>query len=406
MDRLESLKNQLSQITISFAAKTIVPNVSQIEAKVQEATNEDPWGASSTLMQEIANRTFNYPDFNKIMPVIYSRYMEKEARHGQALQLLEYLIKHGSERVVDDAQPHVSTFWRRESATPHHHVDGRVLRKGALHYCFDTFIIGTINYTIPSGHTSPEFIYVLFWGVENSSKNGLPDRVAVSATQGKFLHLLAKSIGAKTIVEVGTLGGYSTTWSAPALPDDGELVTLELEDKHAKVAEEYASKVKVVVGPARSSMKELPATPKFDLAFVDADKESSVEYFEEAKRVIRSRGIIVVDNVVRNGKVSDLEYDDPSSEGVRRLVNAIRNDAEVDATVIGTVGASIALPLPSSRQPRLHRLTLGIGYERRPAHSQHALSAERFPLMGHISSAGYSVAREKMLNHCSVRLPG
>ncbi|KAF9016707.1 O-methyltransferase family 3 protein, partial [Hymenopellis radicata] len=180
-------------------------------------------------------------------------------------------------------------------------------------------------------------------GVENSSKNGLPD-IAVSATQGKFLHLLAKSIGAKRIVEVGTLGGYSTTWLARALPDDGELVTFELEDKHAKVAEEnlanagLASKVKVVVGPARSSMKELPATPKFDLAFIDADKESNLEYFEEAKRVIRSGGVIVVDNVVRNGKVSDLEYDDPSSEGVRRLVNAIQNDAEVDATVIGTVG--------------------------------------------------------------------
>ncbi|KAF8884297.1 O-methyltransferase family 3 protein [Mucidula mucida] len=180
-------------------------------------------------------------------------------------------------------------------------------------------------------------------GVENSSKNGLPD-IAVSATQGKFLHLLAKSIGAKRIVEVGTLGGYSTTWLARALPDDGELVTFELEDKHAKVAIEnlsiagLASKVKVVVGPARTSMKALPATPKFDLAFIDADKESNLEYFEEAKRVIRSGGVIVVDNVVRNGKVSDLEHDDPSSEGVRRLVKAIHNDAEVDATVIGTVG--------------------------------------------------------------------
>ncbi|KAF9003454.1 ENTH-domain-containing protein [Hymenopellis radicata] len=120
MDKLESLTNQLSQITMYDIktmynqAKNVVLNVSEIEAKVQEATNEDPWGASSTLMQEIANRTFNYPDFNEIMPAIYSRYMEKEARQWRqiykALQLLEYLIKHGSERVVDDARAHVSTI--------------------------------------------------------------------------------------------------------------------------------------------------------------------------------------------------------------------------------------------------------------------------------------------------------
>ncbi|KAF8905294.1 hypothetical protein CPB85DRAFT_1563738 [Mucidula mucida] len=120
MDKLESLTSQLSQITMYDIktmynqAKNVVLNVSEIEAKVQEATNEDPWGASSTLMQDIANRTFNYPDFNEIMPAIYSRYMEKEARQWRqiykALQLLEYLIKHGSERVVDDARAHVSTI--------------------------------------------------------------------------------------------------------------------------------------------------------------------------------------------------------------------------------------------------------------------------------------------------------
>ncbi|KAG7444172.1 ENTH-domain-containing protein [Guyanagaster necrorhizus] len=120
MDRLESLGNTLSQITMYDIktmynqAKNVVLNVSEIEAKVREATNDDPWGASSTLMQDIANRTFNYPDFNEIMPSIYSRYMEKEARQWRqiykALQLLEYLIKHGSERVVDDARAHISTI--------------------------------------------------------------------------------------------------------------------------------------------------------------------------------------------------------------------------------------------------------------------------------------------------------
>ncbi|KAK0503657.1 hypothetical protein EDD18DRAFT_1130096 [Armillaria luteobubalina] len=120
MDRLESLGTTLSQITMYDIktmynqAKNVVLNVSEIEAKVREATNDDPWGASSTLMQDIANRTFNYPDFNEIMPSIYSKYMEKEARQWRqiykALQLLEYLIKHGSERVVDDARAHISTI--------------------------------------------------------------------------------------------------------------------------------------------------------------------------------------------------------------------------------------------------------------------------------------------------------
>ncbi|KAJ7776785.1 hypothetical protein DFH07DRAFT_30109 [Mycena maculata] len=120
MDRLESLGTTLSQITLYDIksmynqAKNVVLNVSEIEAKVREATNDEPWGASSTLMQDIANRTFNYPDFNEIMPSIYARFMEKEARQWRqiykALQLLEYLIKNGSERVVDDARSHVSTI--------------------------------------------------------------------------------------------------------------------------------------------------------------------------------------------------------------------------------------------------------------------------------------------------------
>ncbi|KAJ4494639.1 hypothetical protein C8J55DRAFT_554275 [Lentinula edodes] len=120
MDRLEALGSTLSQITLydikSYyeQAKNVVLNVSEIEAKVREATNDDPWGASSTLMQDIASRTFNYPEFNEIMPSIYSRFMEKEAKQWRqiykSLQLLEYLIKNGSERVVDDARAHISTI--------------------------------------------------------------------------------------------------------------------------------------------------------------------------------------------------------------------------------------------------------------------------------------------------------
>ncbi|KAM6494275.1 hypothetical protein JOM56_010636 [Amanita muscaria] len=120
MDKLESFSNTISQITlydiksVYNQAKNMVLNVSETEAKVREATNDDPWGASSTLMQEIAQGTFNFHQFNEIMPCIYSRFMEKEARQWRqiykALQLLEYLIKHGSERVIDDARAHISTL--------------------------------------------------------------------------------------------------------------------------------------------------------------------------------------------------------------------------------------------------------------------------------------------------------
>lgn len=120
MDRLESLSNTLSQITLYDIksmynqAKNAVLNVSEMDAKVREATNDEPWGASSTLMQEIAQGTFNFQHFNEIMPAIYARFMEKEARQWRqiykALQLLEYLVKNGSERVVDDARSHIATI--------------------------------------------------------------------------------------------------------------------------------------------------------------------------------------------------------------------------------------------------------------------------------------------------------
>ncbi|KAI5896231.1 ENTH-domain-containing protein [Schizophyllum commune H4-8] len=132
MDKLESLSNQLSQITMYDIksmynqAKNIVLNVSEVEALVAEATNDEPWGASSTLMQNIANKTFNYPEFNEIMPAIYSRFMEKEARQWRqiykALQLLEYLVKNGSERVVDDARSHLSTIKMLRSF---HYIDDK-----------------------------------------------------------------------------------------------------------------------------------------------------------------------------------------------------------------------------------------------------------------------------------------
>ncbi|KAJ3857075.1 O-methyltransferase family 3 protein [Lentinula lateritia] len=184
---------------------------------------------------------------------------------------------------------------------------------------------------------------VLDAALKNSAANGLPG-IAVSISQGKFLQLHARAIQAKRILEVGTLGGYSTIWLGRALPEDGELITLEISSKHAKVAGEnlsnagLSSKCRIIVGPGYESMVDLPSEKKFDFIFIDADKPSNVKYFTEAKRLIRKGGVIIVDNVVRFGRVADPEQSDPNIEGVRSLLNALKGDKDVDATTIATVG--------------------------------------------------------------------
>ncbi|KAJ7624464.1 O-methyltransferase [Roridomyces roridus] len=177
----------------------------------------------------------------------------------------------------------------------------------------------------------------------NSTAQGLPE-IAVSAAQGKFLQLLASSLGARRILEVGTLGGYSTIWLARALPPDGELTTLELSEHHANVASEniahagLTDRVHIVLGPAIDSMRSLPPSPPFDFIFIDADKEGYKDYFVEAKRLVRKGGVIIVDNVVRYGRVADPEYTDSRTEGIRAMLESIKGDSEVDATTLGTVG--------------------------------------------------------------------
>jgi len=179
--------------------------------------------------------------------------------------------------------------------------------------------------------------------LKNCTANGLPD-IAVSAAQGKFLMLLALSMNAKRILEIGTLGGYSTIWLARALPADGKLITLELVEKHAMIAQEnianagLSEKVDVITGKAIDSLNKMHPETAFDLVFIDADKPSNIYYFTEAKRLIRKGGVIIVDNVVRSGKVADPSYSDDNAEGVRTLLLALKDDREVDATTIGTVG--------------------------------------------------------------------
>jgi predicted O-methyltransferase YrrM len=171
--------------------------------------------------------------------------------------------------------------------------------------------------------------------------------ISVSPTQGKLLNLLARVRGARAILEIGTLGGYSAIWMARALPADGRLVTLEVDPKHAEVARAnleragLAQRVEVRLGRALDSLARLEAenAGPFDLVFIDADKPSMPEYFRWALRLARPGTLIVLDNVVRDGAVIDASSPDPSVQGVRRLNELIASEPRVSATVIQTVGA-------------------------------------------------------------------
>jgi predicted O-methyltransferase YrrM len=182
---------------------------------------------------------------------------------------------------------------------------------------------------------------VLDAALEANALGGLP-AIDVSPAQGKLLHLLARTVGARRILEVGTLGGYSTIWLARALPEGGQLVTCEREPRHAEVARSNLARagldgvVDVRVGPALDTLATLEGP--FDLAFIDADKVSNTEYFRHALRLSRPGSLIVVDNVVRAGRVVDGADDDPTIRGVRSGIEAIAQEPRVDATAIQTVG--------------------------------------------------------------------
>jgi len=173
-----------------------------------------------------------------------------------------------------------------------------------------------------------------------SDAGGLP-AIQVTAAQGKQLQLLARSIGARRILEVGTLGGYSTIWLARALPDGGRLITLEVNPHHAEVATSnlanagLADRAEVRVGPAIETLPQLEGP--FDFAFIDADKASNADYFAHAVRLSRPGTLIVVDNVVRGGEVVN-PAGDTNVLGVRRLVDVVAAEPRVSATVIQTVG--------------------------------------------------------------------
>ena len=181
--------------------------------------------------------------------------------------------------------------------------------------------------------------------LEASAKAGLPP-IQVSPCQGKFLQLLAQIHKANKILEVGTLGGYSTIWLARALPPGGRLITLEVDQKHANVARgnfERAKLTEVIelrVGPAIETLPRLAAEGcgPFDLIFIDADKPSTPDYFLWALKLSRRGGLIIVDNVIRKGELIDGASKDPAVQGMRRFLELLGAESRVSSTVIQTVG--------------------------------------------------------------------
>ncbi|MBA3378140.1 MAG: O-methyltransferase [Chloroflexia bacterium] len=186
---------------------------------------------------------------------------------------------------------------------------------------------------------------VLDNALETSRATGLPD-IQVASNQGKLLSMIARIYGAARILEVGTLGGYSTIWLARALPDTGSIVTLELDPKHAAVARQnmddagYSGQVEIRVGRAVDSLAAMVEAGEgpFDFIFIDADKPSNPHYLDYAVKLSRSGTLIVVDNVVRNGGVADPQSTDPNVIGVRTMIDQIAADPRLDATAIQTVG--------------------------------------------------------------------
>lgn len=178
-----------------------------------------------------------------------------------------------------------------------------------------------------------------------SAKAGLPE-IQVPPGSGKLLHLLARSMGAKRILEVGTLGGYSAIWMARGLVDGGKLTTLECDPHHAKVAREniahagLSDRVELIEGPALESLELIAkGSEPFDLVFIDADKQSNPDYFAWALKMTRVGSIIIVDNVVRDGKVIVADTEDKDIQGVRRLNELIASEPRVSATTIQTVSS-------------------------------------------------------------------
>jgi predicted O-methyltransferase YrrM len=181
--------------------------------------------------------------------------------------------------------------------------------------------------------------------LQASDEAGLP-HISVSPPLGKFLMLLAQIQGARKILEIGTLGGYSTIWLASALPADCKLISLEFEQKHADVARAnieragLSDKVEIRVGRALDSLQKIEqeGIGPFDLVFVDADKQSNPDYLDWALKLTRKGSVLVFDNVVRGGSIVDQTNQDPNQIGTRRLLEMLGQNPRLNATAIQTAG--------------------------------------------------------------------
>jgi predicted O-methyltransferase YrrM len=185
---------------------------------------------------------------------------------------------------------------------------------------------------------------ILTAALDHNAANNLPP-IDVSAPQGKMLMLLAQMSGAMRILEIGTLGGYSTIWLARALPEEGLIMTLEVDKRQAQIARDnlghagFSDKVQVIVGKAADSLSKMQNIDPFDFIFIDADKQGNVHYVTEAIRLSRPGGVIVVDNVIREGGVLDQNSDDGRIIGTRELYEFVAHHPQLDATAIQTVGS-------------------------------------------------------------------
>lgn len=184
---------------------------------------------------------------------------------------------------------------------------------------------------------------VLSQVLENNHRAGLPAH-DVAANQGQLLALFVRMVGAKSILEIGTLGAYSTIWMARELPENGRLVTLEADPRHARVAREniqlagLAERVTLHEGSALDSLAKLESDAPFDLIFIDADKPNNPYYLQWALKYARPGTLIIGDNVVRDGEVTNPHSTDERVQGVRRFIEMMRNDPRLTVTALQTVG--------------------------------------------------------------------
>lgn len=184
---------------------------------------------------------------------------------------------------------------------------------------------------------------VLAQVLENNHRAGLPAH-DVAANQGQLLALFVRMVGAKSILEIGTLGAYSTIWMSRELPPDGRLITLEADPLHARVARENIAlagledRITLREGPALDTLTTLEDAAPFDLIFIDADKPNNPYYLQWALKYSRPGTLIIGDNVVRDGEVTHPDSDDERVQGVRRFIEMMRNDPRLTATALQTVG--------------------------------------------------------------------